>query len=508
MTLVLDGQQRLTALNVGLRGFYETKRPRAHWNNPGAWVKRRLYLDLLKDARLVADEAEPEDGMRYRFSFRAESSDGAAGGAYWFWVGRILNARTNDDLEDLIESEQKSLPEGADTGQIRAFNRNLRRLHEVVWRDDVVWHHTEEDPDYDRVLDIFVRANSGGTPLSKSDLLLSMVTARWTEVNAREEIFGFVDRVNGELARPNNFSKDFVLKTCLVLSDLPVQYRVQNFSDRNLGLIFERWEGIKAAIEAGVNLANRFGLDRDTLLSANALIPVIYYLHGRGGVGLRGTTASDAKNAREIRRWLTAAMLNNVFSGASDNVLRETRRVIRERMEAGETDFPTEALDRRIAELGRATGLGDVMIDEVLSLLYSDRRAFLALTLLYDRKDWGFSGFHQDHVIPRSLFTEDRLREASVPENQWERYKELRDRLGNLELLLPEENVEKSAKDFARWVATREDGFRGEHLIPEDDGLLSLGRFEEFVSAREGLMRERLRSVFGAEAGGDAGEGR
>jgi hypothetical protein len=369
----------------------------------------------------------------------------------------------------------------------------------VVWRDDVVWHHTEEDPDYDRVLDIFVRANSGGTPLSKSDLLLSMVTARWTEVNAREEIFGFVDRINGELARPNNFSKDFVLKTCLVLSDLPVQYRVQNFSDRNLGLIFERWEGIKAAIEAGVNLANRFGLDRDTLLSANALIPVIYYLHARGGVALRGTTASDGKNAREIRRWLTAAMLNNVFSGASDNVLRETRRVLRERIEDGETDFPAEALDRRIAELGRATGLGDAMIDEVLSLSYGDRRAFLALTLLYDRKDWGLSGFHQDHVIPRSLFTDDRLREAGVPEDRWERYKELRDRLGNLELLLPEENVEKSAKDFATWVATREVGFRNEHLIPEDDRLLSLARFEEFVSAREYLMRERLRGMFGAD---------
>lgn len=505
LTLVLDGQQRLTALNVGLRGFYETKRPRAHWNNPGAWVKRRLYLDLLKDARLGADDTEPEDGMRYRFSFRPEGSDGTSGGAYWFRIGRVLDARTDDALFDLIESERESLPAGTDDGQVRAFNRNLSRLHRVVWRDDVVWHHTEEDPDYDRVLDIFVRANSGGTPLSKSDLLLSMVTARWTEVNAREEIFGFVDRINGELARPNNFSKDFVLKTCLVLSDLPVQYRVQNFSDRNLGLIFERWEGIKAAIEAGVNLANRFGLDRDTLLSANALIPVIYYLHARGGATLRGTTASDAENARRIRRWLTAAMLNNVFSGASDNVLRETRRVLKESLDAGHEDFPEEALDRRISELGRATGLGEPMIDEILSLSYGDRRAFLALTLLYDRKDWGLSGFHQDHIIPRSLFTDERLREAGVPEEKWELCKGLRDRLGNLELLLPEENIEKSAKDFATWVETREAGFRREHLIPEDDGLLTLARFEEFLSAREDLVRGRLRGLF---AGGDAGEGK
>jgi hypothetical protein len=160
-------------------------------------------------------------------------------------------------------------------------------------------------------------------------------------------------------------------------------------------------------------------------------------------------------------------MLNNVFSGASDNVLRETRRVLKERLDAGEENFPAQALDRRIAELGRATGLGDAMIDEILSLSYGDRRTFLALTLLYDRKDWGLTGFHQDHIIPRSLFTDDRLREAGVPEERWERYKEMRDRLDNLELLLPEENLEKSAKDFSGWVATREDGFRREHLIPE-----------------------------------------
>lgn len=50
-TLVLDGQQRLTALSIGLRGFYETKKPKAWWNNPNAWTKRRLHLDLFKDPR-------------------------------------------------------------------------------------------------------------------------------------------------------------------------------------------------------------------------------------------------------------------------------------------------------------------------------------------------------------------------------------------------------------------------------------------------------------------------
>lgn len=44
------------------------------------------------------------------------------------------------------------------------------------------------DQDADKVLEIFVRVNSGGTTLSYSDLLLSMATNQWKELDAREEV--------------------------------------------------------------------------------------------------------------------------------------------------------------------------------------------------------------------------------------------------------------------------------------------------------------------------------
>lgn len=504
ITLVLDGQQRLTALNIGLRGFYETRRPRAHYSNPGAWNKRRLYLDLLQDPR--TQEEDGEEGMRYGFAFLIDERDSfGSGGRYWFKVGRILRMPSTYDLEDLIEQEQEDLPEETTGEQRKALRHNLTRLHEVVWKDDAIWYHTEHEQDYDRVLDIFVRANSGGTQLTKSDLLLSTITARWKKVNARQEIYGFVDRINGELTRRNNFNKDFVLKTCLVLcDDLPIQYRVQSFNNKNLTRIFDEWEGIKAAIESGVSLANHFGLDRDTLLSQNALVPIIYYLHALGqGVTLRGFTRFEGENAAAIRKWLTAAMLNNAFGGGSDTVLRETRRVIKEQvkeqLDGGERDFPVENLNRRIASMGRSTELDDSVIEEVLSMPYGNRRTFLALTLLYDRKDWGITEFHQDHIFPRAFFTDERLEAAGIPAENWARYRELCNQLGNLELLLPHENQEKSAKDFSEWLKTRDTDFKREHLIPEDDELLTFSRFEEFVAARERLIRDRLRKLFQIE---------
>ena len=47
-----------------------------------------------------------------------------------------------------------------------------------------------------RSLDIFIRTNSGGTQLSYSDMLMSMATAQWEKLDAREEIHGTVHELN------------------------------------------------------------------------------------------------------------------------------------------------------------------------------------------------------------------------------------------------------------------------------------------------------------------------
>ena len=63
VTAVLDGQQRLTALNIGLRGSLAVKEPNKWRNNPKAFPVKRLYLNLLH-------EAKPDDeGEIYRFEF-------------------------------------------------------------------------------------------------------------------------------------------------------------------------------------------------------------------------------------------------------------------------------------------------------------------------------------------------------------------------------------------------------------------------------------------------------
>ena len=76
----------------------------------------------------------------------------------------------------------------------------------------------------DDVVEVFIRANSGGTKLGKSDLLFSLLTANWEFADQRMD--EFLESLN---AHGFSFDRDFVLKTCLVLLGQGARYEVQKF---------------------------------------------------------------------------------------------------------------------------------------------------------------------------------------------------------------------------------------------------------------------------------------
>lgn len=489
LSLVLDGQQRLTSLMIGLRGTYTTKKKYKRWDNPDAWSAQRLHLDLLADPRNDG-EGSSEIGVYYKFEFM-EETPAPDSEHYWFKVGKILDFDERQKFVEFLDQKDDELSEkGLTRSERKNFDRNLTRLYQAVHEDEVIAYYTETDQDYDRVLDIFVRANEGGTKLSKSDLLLSMVTSNWDGVNARDEIFSFVDRVNTQLTRRNDFDKDFIMKSCLVLTDLPVAYKVQNFNNANLTTIRQHWPKIKKSIEQGVDLANSFGIDRDNLTSANALIPIIYYLFKNPGVSLRGSTPFEARNADRIRRWLIMALLNGVFGGTSDNMLRDIRASLQEMPGTG-ADFPIDDINITIRKAGRSAEFDEFSLDEMLARTYGQQQTFLALSLLYDDAGWGTMQFHQDHIFASGLFKPKELMPARF---EWINMK---NRLGNLCLLLASENTGKQDMPVEDWLKSREPGFLKRHLIPEDQTLWKFDRFPEFLAAREELVRARLKSLFG-----------
>jgi len=171
--LVLDGQHRLTSLYVGLKGSYR------HFYYK--WRTTRLYLNLLKYP--VPNEDNPQE-LTYQFEFRENSFSDTQDKEIWYEVGRILDYEDAEDakadLKDITSNLNDDLQQNA--------NKLIGRLHARVHTVLTINYYEEKSQDYDKVLNIFVRANSGGVPLEYSDLLLSTATAKWNNLNARDEI--------------------------------------------------------------------------------------------------------------------------------------------------------------------------------------------------------------------------------------------------------------------------------------------------------------------------------
>ncbi len=241
VSAVLDGQQRLTALNIGLRGSMAIKRPNAWWTNPDTFPVRTLRLNL--SAPPVADE----DGLVYKFSFLSDTQSIRDPSEHWFQVKDILG------MEDGPAMLSSLMELGLSGEQLKQAYKTLDRLHTIVHKQNSVSYYLEEAQDLERVLNIFIRMNSGGTALSYSDLLLSVAVAQWEKVDARSEIHRLVDELNN-IGAGFALSQDFVLKAGLrecpafcvsvIWSMLPERSKDDDDFERTAGRVAE---GLQAA---------------------------------------------------------------------------------------------------------------------------------------------------------------------------------------------------------------------------------------------------------------------
>ena len=294
ISLVLDGQQRITSLFVGLRGSYRYFYYR--------WRKTSLYLDLLKQP--LSDDENPEE-LTYGFAFREIPEPSENLEQLWYPVGRILNF---EDAED-AKSDIKERLDGLSDDQKLIANKLIGRLHTRIHTKQVGNYYEERSQDYDKVLQIFVRANSAGQPLEYSDLLLATATAKWETHDARDEIHNFTDLLN-ETGNGFSFGKDFVLKACLYLCEsLPIQYKVKNFTRSNLLTIEQNWNIIKKALATTVRLVSRFGFQSKNIIAPSALLPIAFYLKKRGDFNFDTSSKNVDVEAQEaIRKWIVFAM--------------------------------------------------------------------------------------------------------------------------------------------------------------------------------------------------------
>lgn len=491
---VLDGQQRLTALNIAFYGSYAVKKKYAWWNSPDAFPTRRLYLNLLRDAE--SDDLGLQYDLQFLSSEEALPEPGEPDG--WYPVSNVLGLA--DTGPSALEVLQKR---GVDLNQGLSAHKRLHSLHQAVRELRPVNYFLESSQDSDKVLDIFVRVNSGGTTLSYSDLLLSMATNQWEGLDAREEVRRLVHELNTDGARVFSFTKDNVLKTALMVAGVDLRFRVSNFTTENMRKVEQSWPETKKALIRAATLLASFGFNARTLTAHSAVEPIAYYLAHRELGDNYLTSGATAADRRVIQTWVTRSLVKRgIWGSGLDTLLARLRGAINER---GSDGFPLVEIEREMARAGKSLSVDATEVDELLELKYGGQRTFPVLALLYPGLDLS-QQFHEDHIFPKARFTRRReLSSAGLDPDDAGRYRDLADRLPNLQLLGGLQNVEKQTKLPGDWLDDRFQGEaaqRAEYVDRNDlQGLPgTLSGFEEFYELRKERLREKLHAVLGVES--------
>lgn len=490
---ILDGQQRLTALNVGLQGSLTSRRSSSRGTTE-LYVTRQLYLDLLHDPN-SADELSAH--FVFRFLTDADArSDSAAGVHHWYPVRDVLAIKELPAAYEVVRA--------AGIADSCAFN-NLHALWKCVTQSPIISFYELEGMSLDNVLDIFIRVNSGGTVLSKSDLLLSVATAQFTRRDARQALHELVDDLNS-IGHGFRFTKDIVLKAGLVLTDEPdVRFTGLSFGKDSTERLDAKWDDIDQALRVAVHLLSAFGLSASNLTASSIVIPVADYVN-HSKLGLEYLTAvRHAADRESLRKWVIRTLLKqNIWGAGLDTMLIRLRKAVRTSSQVG---FPRGELETVMAELGKPLTFSESDIEALVDSSYKQPRALLLLTLLYPGIDTRHA-FHVDHVFPKSQFSDTKLRDAGVPGDDHDLYQDAVNRLPNLQLLDGAVNSSKQSEWPYTWATTRypDQSQRNGYLAAND--LTSLPstflNFLEFFDERRSTMVRRLSELLVDQIGATA----
>ncbi|WP_424446739.1 hypothetical protein [Microbacterium sp. CH-015] len=377
-------------------------------------------------------------------------------------------------------------------------------LWQEVHHNQSLHFYEETDQDIERVLDIFVRVNSGGTVLSYSDLLMSIATAQWKEKDARAAVHDLVDALN-TTGQGFDFSQDTVLKSGLVLADVgDVGFKVKNFTTANMARLESRWDDISTSLRIAAELLADFGLSGGTLTADSVLIPVAYYVHRRGLTP--SYRVSDKKDDREdraaLRSWvLRSLIVRGVWGSGLDTLLRDLREVLRS---DGAEAFPLATIEQVMARRGKSLEVTDALIEDILGLAYGGGRTWAVLATLFDHVDTRMQ-YHVDHVFPQAQLDARALKTSKSSEGV-RRYSDefveelvgRRDLLPNLELLPGPENIGKSDTAPDSWVVEHYPGADEHAAFVKANALPSVlphdaDSFLDFYDARRDLLIARIK---------------
>jgi hypothetical protein len=399
-------------------------------------------------------------------------------------------AEYNDEwFDSTIQELQKSEEDGefpnnvitSMNSQKTAIKKTLAKLFNKLHTNEVVNYFEVENDNIDAVLEIFVRVNSGGKILSKSDLLFSTIVAHWND--GRDKMEDLLKSLN---QKGFSFDSDFIVRACqmLALDNTPLKLEVKNFTKENVLSVKNNWEKIETSLKTAIDWLVEFGYSRDTLSSQNAVLPIALFIFNGG----------DQRNKNEWRRYLSHALIKNLFSSHNERFLDELRKELKNKKSFNFDDW----LDKSFTS-DKKFAINDDDIENMLETK-KGRGAFVVLSFLYNFQHNQIS-IDLDHIHPDSSFTNAKLKKLGLPEASILEWQDKKDKLPNLQMMESSKNRSKNADDLKTWV---------DNTYPNQDEKLrfleanyypvsvdlEFQNFETFFEERKKNLRNKLKEIF------------
>ncbi len=484
---VLDGQQRLTAFYLALSGGYQI------WKGKGRHPQGTPPLRELYFSPAGRSSKNCQTKNEFRFFSGSDVPDS------WYKVKDIYGAKSGEEF-----CKNHSIEKRPQKTQIELLRRKLTEEDNVVTMFEIPLSFSADD-----AVDIFLRMNSGGVPLKRTELLFALAITSWP--GGRGEIETFLKDIHDHSNIYGNWTgidKDFILRTCLFLFENDVSLSADKLRKVDFTPMQTNWDGIKDSISDTLIQLSEYGHSSMSIKSHNAIIPIIYYRFKFNKKALH--KSKDHLNALFI-----VSQVKGLFSSATNTTLNN--------LKAAMEKWPKQPFD--FHEFARIYGQ---IVNDQDSLSISKEQVItwvkgskdeapmekgpdtrLLLSSLPKNREKGFYLYEQDHLHPRKTFdSKDRRNElirSGIPADTVSEWESAANTLGNLHLLRGRQNRNKSGTPLDEWKKSnknREFAYDPAEEIKKDasfdtnDSPYDIKYYPLFVEKRADLIINELCDLF------------
>lgn len=469
LKIVLDGQQRLQSLYLAIYGCYEGK---------------YLYFDVMSG--IEADDFKED---KYLFYFMSKKEADTFNRGHINEVKQHVKNGTSDliereELEYFIKVSNLFNMDGKERHKIRrdiikyydldddeesrletnisGINDSLAKEQNIVQSlviDENKAHKSLERQTESDVLEIFVRINRQGTPLSRSDLIFSMLKLHWKDsATALPEL---VDDIN----KGNSFELDvdFIIRCLFVVSDLGAKFDVDLLRIKsNVTKITNNYDRCAKAIKATLDYVQQYcWISSSKVLGGNQnLIPFVYYLFH-----LQKQILPN-KEVDSFRKSLFLFAFTGPFSRWGDSRISSfIKRDLKPRIEQGDLRFPYNIVISKVAYWENVINWESNVLNKnpklALNLLQGGA-GNIALSVINQRE--------MDHIFPSSILKEKTVEDRKI------------NNFANYWLLSKGKNINKTNKHPKEYFKDVSDTELKRAFIERD--YLNYNRFNTFLKKR------------------------